>query len=339
MKLRWWRQELLLKHTFTIARSSVATKQTILVELEHDGIVGVGEAIPSNYYGQTVESAEAALDGMVGLLGDDPFRIEAILARCLERFDDQRAAVSAVDGALHDWVGKRLNVPVWRLFGLDPDGAPVSSFTIGIDALDVIESKTADAAEYPILKVKVGTDRDEEILSAVRRVAPDKRIRVDANCGWTAETAPERIRRLSEYQLEFVEQPIPPGDNIAMRSVRQEAGVPLVADESSVRPCDVVPLGGCVDGINIKLCKCGGIREALRMIHLARGCGLKVMLGCMIESSVGIAQAAHLAPLVDWIDLDGHLLIRNDPFEGIGGAGGRLTLTERAGLGVARRNR
>lgn len=304
------------------------------MELDHDGVVGMGEAVPADYYGQTLDSAEDALAGMGELLGDDPFQIEPIVERCLDRYDDQRAAVSAVDGALHDWVGKRLGAPVWRLMGLDPKAAPVSSFTIGIDDLDVIEAKTAEAAEFPILKVKVGTDHDEEILSAVRRVAHDKSLRADANCGWTIDNAEERIRRLQRFNIEFVEQPIAPGDNEAMRTLRQATPVPIVADESTVRPADVIGLADCVDGINIKLCKCGGIREALRMIHLARACGLKIMLGCMIESTLGIAQAAQLAPLADWIDLDGHLLITSDPFEGIGGAGGRLTLTDRPGLGV-----
>ncbi len=334
MRLTCRRQELILRHTFTIARSSISAKQTLVVELEHDGLVGLGEAVPTSYYGQTLQSAEAAFAGMTDLLGDDPFQIEPILARCLDRFDDQRSAVAALDGALHDWVGKKLGVPVWRLLGLDAATAPTSSFTIGIDDPATIEAKTAEAAEYPILKVKVGTDADEQILSAVRRAAPGKTLRVDANCGWSVDDAVARIRGLEPFDVEFVEQPIAPGDNDTLRAVRQDSPLPIVADESSVRPADVVGLAGCVDGINIKLCKCGGIRQALRMIHLARACDLKIMLGCMIESSLGIAQAAHLAPLVDWIDLDGHLLIANDPFSGIGGEGGRLTLTDRPGLGV-----
>ena len=337
MRLHWSRQELALKHTFTIARSSASVKETLLVELEHEGVVGTGEAIPTSFYGQSLASAEAALAEMAELLGGDPFQITPIVDRCLARFDDQRAAVSAVDAALHDWVGKRLGVPVWRLLGLDPEAAPLTSFTIGIDEPDVVEAKTAEAAGFPILKIKVGTDRDAEILSAVRRVAPDKVLRVDANGGWPPAAAAEQIRRLEPYHVELVEQPVEPGNNDALSGLRQAAPVPIVADESCVRPTDVVALAGCVDGVNIKLSKCGGIREALRMIHTARACGLKVMLGCMIESSVGIAQAAHLAPLADWIDLDGHLLIREDPFEGIGGANGRLTLTDRPGLGVDRR--
>jgi L-alanine-DL-glutamate epimerase-like enolase superfamily enzyme len=337
MRLRWSRQDLVLRHRFTIAYSSTAAKQTILVELEHDGIVGYGEAVPTDYYGQTIASAESALEGMAGLLGRDPFQIEGIISRCLERYDDQRAAVMAMDAALHDWAGKRLNAPVWRLLGLDPASAPLTSFTIGIDEPAKIESKTAEAGEFPILKVKIGTDHDEAILQAVRRAAPRKMLRVDANAGWPVRSAAERLQQISRYGIEFVEQPVPPGESESLRRLHEMRVAPIVADESCIRPSDVLPLRGCVDGINIKMCKCGGIREALRMIHLARGCGLKVMLGCMVESSVGIAQAAQLAPLADWIDLDGHLLLANDPFEGIGGAGGRLTLSERPGLGVVRR--
>jgi len=337
MQLRWSRQDLVLHHPFTIAYSTTPAKQTVLVELEHDGLVGFGEAVPTAYYGQTLESAEAALAGMASLLGSDPFQIEPILHRCLQRFDDQRAAVSAVDAALHDWVGKRLGVPVWRLMGLDPTAAPMTSFTIGIDEPGMIEKKTAEAAEYPLLKIKVGTDRDDEILSTVRRVAPNKTLRVDANAGWSADVAENCLRRVAAYGIELIEQPMPPGDPQAMRRLRDLEVIPIVADESCVRPSDVLPLRGCVDGINIKMCKCGGIREALTLIRLARACQLKVMIGCMVESSVGIAQAAQLAPLADWIDLDGHLLLANDPFEGIGGAGGRLTLTDRPGLGVARK--
>jgi len=326
-----------LRHPFTIARSSTTAKQTLLVELEHEGIVGLGEAVPTNYYGQTIDSSEAALEGISRWLGDDPFQLERILSRCVERFDDQLAAVSAVDSALHDWIGKRLGVPVWRLLGLDPARVPVSSFTIGIDDPDAIETKAVEAQDYPILKVKVGTAQDEEILAAVRRVAPHKTLRVDANAGWSIHNAAERIRAVSRFGIELVEQPIPPGEPDALRGLRNLGIAPIVADESCIRPADVLPLAGCVDGINIKMSKCGGIRQALRMIHLARACGLKVMIGCMLESSVGIAQAAQLAPLADWIDLDGHLLLENDPFEGMGGAGGRLTLTDRPGLGVTRR--
>ncbi len=338
MELRWSRQELVCRHAFTIARATTSVKETVRVEIEHDGIVGMGEAVPSSYYGQSVDSVERTLPRLADLLGDDPFQFEPILARCVHDCGGQRAAIAGVDGALHDWVGKRLGVPVWRWLGLDASAVPTTSFTIGIDEPDVIEAKTAEAAEFPILKVKVGTERDEAILKAIRRVAPDKIIRVDANCGWTAASAVEHIHRLRRFDLEFIEQPIAPGDPSALRSIREASPVPIVADESSVHPADILPLNGCVDGINIKLSKCGGIRLALRMIHLARACGLKIMLGCMLESSLGIAQAAQLAPLVDWIDLDGHLLISNDPFEGIGGERGRLTLTDRPGLGVVLRD-
>ena len=274
---------------------------------------------------------------MGGLLGSDPFDLQGIIERLLDGFDDQRATVAAVDAALHDWIGKRLNAPVWRVLGLDRGRTPLTSFTIGIDEPEMIGRKVDEAAEYPILKVKVGGDGDEQILQAVRQHAPDKTVRVDANCGWTGANALENLRRVARFDIEFVEQPMPAGDNAALAELTRAGVLPVVADESAVRPSDVSALAGCVDGINIKLCKCGGIRQALEMIHLARGLGLKVMLGCMVESSLGIAAAAQLAPLVDWVDLDGHLLLAEDPFVGIGGQGGKLTLSDRPGLGVTPR--
>jgi L-alanine-DL-glutamate epimerase-like enolase superfamily enzyme len=213
----------------------------------------------------------------------------------------------------------------------------VTSFTIGIDDLDVIAEKVREAEPYPILKVKVGTKNDEAILSTIRKVAPDKPLRVDANCGWTSANVVERCEALLQYDLEMIEQPTSPDDTNALPALRKKLTTPIVADESCKGIDTVLPCVGKFDGINIKLCKCGGIRPALKMIHTARSAGLKIMLGCMVETSVGIAAAAQLAPLVDWIDLDGHLLLADDPFEGIGGTQGRITLTNRPGLGVVER--
>jgi len=337
MKLSCQRLGMPLRHAFTIARSSESVARTLLVRIVYEGLTGLGEAAPNPYYHQDIASAERAIAEMGGLLGSDPFDLQGIVERLLDRFDDQRATVAAVDAALHDWIGKRLNAPVWRLLGLDRKRTPLTSFTIGIDEPEMIGRKVDEAAEYPILKVKVGTSNDQEILETVRRHAPDKTVRVDANCGWTPANALENLRRVAGFDIEFVEQPIAAGDNKALAELTRADVLPIVADESAVRPSDVPPLAGCVDGVNIKLCKCGGIRQALEMIHLARGLGLKVMLGCMVESSLGIAAAAQLAPLVDWVDLDGHLLLAEDPFVGIGGQGGRLTLSDRPGLGVTQR--
>ncbi|MFQ5430680.1 MAG: dipeptide epimerase [Phycisphaerae bacterium] len=334
MKLSWEHLALRSAAPFRTARATRTDRQTLWVRLEHAGIEGWGEAAPMDTYGQTPESAATALRAIAQTLPDEPWAVESIVEGLLRRFDDQRATVAAVDAAIHDWIGKRCALPVVKWLGLDPRRAPLTSYTIGLDEADRIAEKVRRAAAYPIFKVKVGTDQDEETLSIIRRHAPDKIIRVDANTAWTVDEALRRIARLVEYDIEFVEQPIPAGDPAGLRTLRDARLCPIVADESCVRPADVVALAGCVDGVNIKLSKCGGLREAIRMIHLARGLGMKVMLGCMIESSLGIAAAAQLAPLADWLDLDGHLLLAHDPFTGLGGEGGRLRIGEAAGLGV-----
>lgn len=337
MRLSWYRQDLRLHRPFTIARGTEVRKQTLVVELTHDGITGLGEAVPTNYYGQTLESAEQALAAMQPLLGDDPLNLQSILGRLYAGFDDQLATVAAVDFALHDWVGKRLGVPTWKVLGLDATKAPPTSFTIGIDKPELIVEKVEEASPHPVLKVKLGTEFDEQILAAVRRVAPDKRVRVDANAGWKPGDALERVRMCAEYGVEYVEQPVPPSDRETLRRLHEARILPIVADESAVRQSDIPRLIGCVDGINIKLDKCGGIRAGLEMIHAAKILGMKVMLGCMIGSSLYIAALAQLSPLADWLDLDGHLLLAEDPFEGLDYAQGRLILSEGPGLGVVRR--
>lgn len=337
MKLTWQRRQLHLEHPFLIARKmddKSTDKPVLLVNIEHDGKAGWGEAAPISYYHQSLDSAEAALKEMAGMLGNDPFALDAILDPMHERFAGQSASVAAVDGALHDLVGKLLGVPVWKLLGLDRSRMPLTSFTIGIDSPDIVRRKVEEAAEYPILKIKVGTEQDEAMLETIRAVAPDKQLYVDANCGWTPANVVERCRMVARYRLDLIEQPMPPGVHDNLDKARTEMPMPIIADESCRGVEDVLKCAAHFDGINIKLSKCGGMRRAVKMIHTARSAGMKVMLGCMVETSVGIAAAAHLAPMVDYIDLDGHLLLADDPFEGIGGAGGKLTLTDRPGLGV-----
>ncbi len=337
MQLSWRRQSLRLQHPFTIARGTTSEKQTLVVELASDGVAGLGEVVPTRYYGQDIDSAERTLAAIGPLLGGDPFNLQAILGRLYQQFDDQLATVAAVDFALHDWLGKRLGVPVWRLLGLDPAAAPPTSFTIGIDKPERIAGKVREADPHPILKIKLGTAADEQILRVVREVAPGKRLRVDANAGWTAEEALDRVRLCADYGVEYVEQPVPPGDLETLRRLRRAEVLPIVVDESVVRPSDMPALVGCVDGINIKLDKCGGIRRGLEMIHAARVFGLKVMLGCMVGSSLYMAALAQLSPLTDWLDLDGHLLLAADPFGGLEYDAGRLVLSSEPGLGVALR--
>jgi len=351
MKLTWHRRRVHLRHPFSIARrrDERSTERTaLLVAIEHEGRVGLGEAAPSAYYHQTLDSSEAALAGAASMLAGpreplgldrgeehDPLAFDAILDPIAARFPGESAALAAIDGALHDLAGKLLGVPVWKLLGLDARRAPLTSFTIGIDELDVIARKVAEAAEFPILKVKVGTDQDDAVLATIRRAAPDKTLRVDANCAFGSHDVLERCRALARYGVELIEQPTPAGAHDALPSVRSAGLAPIFADESCVGATGVLACAGAFDGINIKLSKCGGIRRAVAMIHAARAAGLRVMLGCMVETSVGIAAAAHLAPLADYVDLDGHLVLADDPFGGIGGAGGRLTLGDRPGLGVA----
>jgi len=342
MHLSWKRVRCHTRHPFRIARPGASVSgcdlERIIVRIEHDGVVGLGEAVPVPYYRQTLESAEQTLAAAGPLLGDRPEPIEPIIDRLLERFDDQRATVAAVDAALHDWLGRRRGLPLWHMLGLDPSATPPTSMTIGIDEPDSIARKVAEAAGFDILKIKVGTPQDEQTLDIVRRAAPTQRIRVDANCGWTADIAAERIAALARFDLELIEQPIPPGQIDAVRRLRDALGPrrpPIIADEDCVRPADVPKLAGAYDGINIKLCKCGGIVEALRMIAAARSLGLTVMLGCMVETSLGVAAAAHLASLVDYADLDGHLLLADDPFTGLQLERGIVCPGDRPGLGVA----
>ncbi|MGH7534991.1 MAG: dipeptide epimerase, partial [Gemmatimonadales bacterium] len=246
------------------------------------------------------------------------------------------AARSALSAALHDLVGKRLGVPVYRLWGLDPSRAPRSTFTIGVDTPERIRAKVLEAEQYPILKVKLGTDRDVEILRTIRD-ATSKELRVDANCGWTVKQALRMLPVLAEFGVTVLEQPLPPQELDGLATITRRADIPVIADESCETAADIPPLVGKVDGINIKLAKCGGLREAVRMIAIARAHGLMVMVGCMIESSLGITAAAHFTPLVDFVDLDGAALLADDPFVGATIDGGQVCLPDGPGLGVRRR--
>ena len=325
------------RHPFVIARGSQSEYRTLMVRIaDDDGVEGWGEAAATKFYGETRETVEAALATYAPRLGDDPFQLESIetaLEATLQRNAAARAAISA---ALHDLVGKRLGVPVWKYWGLDRTRAPRSTFTIGIDTPEMIRAKVAEAAEYPILKVKLGSDDDIAILRTMRE-ATDRELRVDANCGWTAAHAVRMLPVLAEFGVTVLEQPVAPGDLDGLQQVRRQARIPIIADESCVTAADIPRLVGRVDGINIKLAKCGSLREALRMIAIARAHQMMVMIGCMIESSLGITAAAHLAPLVDIVDLDGAALLRDDPFTGAAIPGGQVTLPDAPGLGVVRR--
>lgn len=343
MELRSEVLALRTRHAFNIAREvGRDTRYNVWVRLvDAEGREGWGEAPATPYYGETAEIVGAALPRLGSVLsevaGDDPFQLERIEAALEESLGRNPAARVAVSAALHDLVGKRLGEPLWRVWGLDPAAAPVSSFTIGIDDLELMREKVQEAESHPILKIKVGTPDDEAILGMIREEAPEKIVRVDANTGWSVKEAIAALPMLEEYEVELIEQPLVAHDIEGLRLLRERSSIPIIADESCSDLKDIAALVGAVDGINIKLTKCGSLREAIRMVHAARAHGMSVMLGCMIESTLGIAAAIQLAPLVDYVDLDGAALLANDPFTGPGiDENGRLQFNEAPGLGVTK---
>ncbi len=334
MILKYSTFELKLKHPFKITRGVRTSNWVVLIEIEHDGIIGYGEASPSPRYGENIETVQNFLRKIDLSKFDDPFNLEEILNYVDSIEPGNTSAKAGVDIALHDLVGKLLNTPLYKLLGLNKEKTPITSFTIGIDEPAVIERKVKEAEEYPILKVKLGLENDEEIIKTIRKVT-DKPIRVDANEGWkTKEIALEKIKWLQNEGVEFIEQPMPANDLDSVAWLRDKVDIPIIADENCVRLHDVPILGKAYDGINIKLMKCTGIREAIKMINTARAMKMKVMIGCMIESSVGITAGAQISPLVDFADLDGNLLITNDPFVGVKVENGKLILPDEPGLGV-----
>jgi L-alanine-DL-glutamate epimerase-like enolase superfamily enzyme len=324
-----------LRHTWTTTMSSSDFRRTVLARYRCDGVEGLGEGAPIVRYGEDPDQARRALEQVRDdVEREDPWAREALLGRAFARLDHQFAARAALDIALHDWTGQRLGIPLYRLFGLDPADAPLTTFSIGIDTPEMTRQKVREAEAFPVLKIKVGLDTDEASIDAVRAVT-DKPLRVDANEGWQdREIAVRKIEWLASRGVELVEQPVPAAALEDAAWVRERVGVPIFADEACRRARDIPGLAGAYDGVNIKLDKAGGLAEALRMIHTARACGLGTMLGCMISSSVSTTAAAHLSPLVDYADLDGHLLIANDPWVGVQVRQGQLVLPEGAGLGL-----
>jgi L-alanine-DL-glutamate epimerase-like enolase superfamily enzyme len=327
--------KLTLREPFTISRGTQLHAQNVRVTLRDGEHMGIGEAAPSSHYGElqaTVLSYLAALGER--LAGSCPLPISTLHELMDETARLNPAAKAAVDMAAYDLLGQQLGVPVYCLLGLDPVRTPRTSFTIGIDTPEVMARKAADARAYPILKIKVGTARDRQNLDAIRGQRPDAVIRVDANTAWTPKEAVRRIEELREFDLEFVEQPVAPEDLEGLGYVRARSPLPVIADESCIVPADVPRVAPHVDGINVKLMKCGGLYPAVQMIHLARAHNLQIMMGCMIESSIAITAAAHLSPLIDYADLDGHLLIDDDPYRGVVVEAGKLILSPQPGLGL-----
>jgi len=336
MILRHFPHTLELRHAFTIATASRTTTPAVIVTVERDGVVGYGEAAMPPYLGESQASAAAFLERVDLARFADPFQLEEILPAIDALAPGNTAAKAAVDIALHDWIGQKLGAPWFRIWGLDPAKAPVTSFTIGIDTPEIVRQKTVEAAPYKIIKVKLGRDpaTDRRLIETIREVT-DRPITVDANQGWKVR---DEALRMSEWlatrNVIFIEQPMPKEQPDDTAWLRARSPLPLIADESVQRLADVRRAVGVFDGINIKLMKCTGLREAHKMITLARALDLKVMLGCMTETSCAISAAAQLSPLADWADLDGALLIKNDLFTGTTIVDGKITLPDRPGLGL-----
>jgi len=327
-------------HPFVIARGSTSEHRLMRIRvIDDDGVEGWGEAAPNRFYGETAETALAALARLTPIVeGCNPWALEDVEAEMNRALRFNGSVKSAISAALHDLAGKRLGVPVHKLWGLDAAKAPLSSFTIAIAASeDELRTRIAQAAEYPVLKVKLGTDHDAQIIRAVRQAAPDKVLRVDANAAWTAKQALIMVDVLVECGVEYLEQPLPPHDLDGLRFVRERSALPVIADESCVVASDIPRLAGVVDGINIKLSKCGGLRQALQMIATARAHNMLVMAGCMIETSLGITAAAHFAPLLDYADFDGAALLSDDPYMGATISAGMISIPASPGLGVTKR--
>jgi len=326
--------DLALRHTWTIARNSSAVKSNVLVRISGRGAAGLGEAAPNVRYREDWQTVMAALDRAAPLLGDDPCRFAEVIDQVQAAVPAAHAARAAVDIALHDLAGRCSGQPVWRMLGADAPRLPLTSFSIGLDTIPAMQQKVREAADYAILKIKIGRDDDRALLEGIRAVT-DKPLYVDANEGWKdREQAVAMIRWMEGMGVVLVEQPMAAADLDSARFIRDRVSLPIIADEAVLTEADIAPLVGACDGINIKLQKAGGLRMARRMIDTARALGLKVMLGCMIETSIGITAAAHLAPLADWADLDGNLLIDNDPFRGATVQAGRLVLPPGPGLGL-----
>ena len=342
MHLKTYHFELELLHTFRIARSADDTRESVLVSLAAGERIGLGEAAPMARNDQTAASAQEALLALRGLPLEPPPALtpESIAQAVIplrKRLEEQKAALAAVDIALYDMMGRESGIPLHEALGLDAEATPITSYTIGIDSPEVIARKVEEAASFPVLKVKMGLDNDYEIMEQVRSLT-DKPVRIDANEGWTKEEALEKIRWLESQNVQFIEQPLPVSSLEETRWLAERVSIPLFADESLQGIGDIEGLAGAFGGINIKLMKCGGITDALGLIRAARERGLEIMLGCTIESSIGITAAAQISPLVDYADLDGNILIGNDPAEGVSTVEGKLRLPQGPGLGVTLRD-
>ncbi len=335
LKLSFFPYELKLRHAFNLARYSRTTTPDIQVQLEYDGVVGYGEASMPPYLGESVESVTKFLNSLDLGQFNDPFRIEDILSYVDGVAPGNRAAKASVDIALHDLLGKIMGQPWYKIWGLDPAKAPVTSFTIGIDTEEVVRQKVREASPYKLIKVKMGLDKDQETIDIIKQMMPDVPLCVDCNQGWKdKEHALEMCHWLKERGCVFVEQPFDKEWIDETAWLRERSPLPIIADEAFQRLPDIVRFKGVYDGINIKLMKSTGLHEAYKMITVARALDMKVMIGCMTETSCAVTAAANLSPLVDFADLDGNLLIANDRFKGMTVENGKITLHDIPGIGI-----
>lgn len=334
LNLSYKPNELRLRHAFNLARNSRTTTPDVLVELEYDGIIGYGEASMPPYLGESIESVCKFLSMLDLQQFSDPFHIEEILSYVDGVMPDNRAAKASVDIALHDLLGKIMGQPWYKIWGLSPEKTPNTSFTIGIDKPDVVRQKVEEAAPYKVLKVKMGLDNDKELVEIIRSMT-DRPLCVDANQGWTdKEKALEMCYWLKERGCMFVEQPFDKKMIDETAWLRERSPLPIIADEFLQRLPDVMRAYQVYDGINIKLMKSTGMHEAYKMAVLAKSLGMKLMIGCMTETSCAISAAAQLAPMAQWVDLDGNLLIANDSFDGVKVIDGKITLFDKPGHGA-----
>lgn len=332
--------DLPLRHVFRISRGATSVQRTVVVEAAADGLCGYGEATENSYYGATAQAMVELVSRVEPLLADwrpsDPSDVVGAIAQAIGNVDQGRVeafALSAIDAALHDLWGKQAGKSVAELLGLDPLAGPPSNYTIGIDTLPTMVEKLRETPGWPVYKIKLGTDDDLAIIRRLREET-DAPFRVDANCGWTADQAVELSQELKPLGVEFIEQPLPPEDTDGMRRLRERSALPLIADESCVVEHDVARCDGLFHGINVKLCKCSGMSAARRMVEQARKLGLRVMMGCMTESSVGISAIGQLAPLLDYVDMDGAVLLAADVATGTRVDLGRRVPPAAPGLGI-----
>jgi len=334
MKLSFSPYELQLKHTFTVAGNSRNTTPVVLTEIEYEGVTGYGEASMPPYLGESQESVTGFLQRVNLEQFTDPFMLDEILAYVDSLAEGNSAAKACVDIALHDLTGKLLDQPLYRLWGINPRNTPMTSFTIGIDTAEVVKAKTIEADRFKVLKVKLGGGNDREMISTVRSVTSVP-IYVDVNQGWKDKhESLEMVYWLKEQGVIFVEQPLSKTAIDEMAWLTERSPLPIIADEAFQRLSGLAALKGVYSGINIKLMKSTGLREAHKMITVARALDMKVMIGCMTETSCAVSAASQLSPLVDWADLDGNLLISNDLYEGVKVVDGKVTLNELPGIGI-----